>query len=96
MGDRTYSLLSEGSGEDKKPQESRFDGLSNQQFWAYGVGHFINDLAAACWFNYLLYFLKEIVKTPAASLAILADQVADGISTPDVGWLSDRTRTKYG
>lgn len=96
MTEHIDSLLSEEALEVKKSPENRFDGLTNQQIWAYGVGHFINDLASTCWFNYLLYFLKEIVKTPAASWAILAGQIADGIATPIVGWLSDRTRTKFG
>jgi hypothetical protein len=60
------------------------------------VGHFINDLVAACWFNYLLFFLKRVVKTEAAPAALLAGQIADGLATPIVGLLSDRTKTKYG
>jgi Na+/melibiose symporter-like transporter len=62
----------------------------------YGVGHFVNDLVAACWFNYLFFFLKKVVKTQAAPSALLAGQIADGIATPIVGYLSDRTKTKYG
>lgn len=27
---------------------------------SYGVGHFLNDMTAACWFNYLLVFLTEV------------------------------------
>lgn len=66
------------------------------QIWGYGVGHFINDLTATCWFNYLLLFLKEVVKSPVASAAILAGQIADGLATPIVGQLSDRTKTQWG
>lgn len=95
MEDHKESLLSDRALNEEGTKHN-FDGLGNQQIWAYGVGHFINDLAATCWFNYLLYFLKEIVKTPAASLAILAGQIADGLATPLVGWLSDRTKTKFG
>ena len=32
----------------------------------------------------------------AAPSALLAGQIADGIATPIVGYLSDRTKTKYG
>ena len=39
------------------------DKLKRIHFWAYGVGHFINDLTAACWFNYLFFFLKKVVVT---------------------------------
>lgn len=62
----------------------------------YGVGHFINDLVAACWFNYLFFFLKRVVQTPAAAYAILGGQLADGIATPIVGYLSDKYSTRFG
>jgi len=60
------------------------------------MGHFLNDLTAACWFNYLLFFLKTVVRTEAASIALLAGQLCDGIATPIVGFLSDRSETKLG
>jgi len=41
--------------------ELKLDSLTRTQIIGYGVGHFLNDLAGACWFNYLLYFLKNIV-----------------------------------
>ena len=62
----------------------------------YGVGHFINDLVAACWFNYLFFFLKRVVQTPAASTAILCGQIFDGLATPVVGYISDRYSTRFG
>jgi Na+/melibiose symporter-like transporter len=64
--------------------------------WAYGIGHFINDMTATCWFNYLLFFLTEVVKTGAGPYAILAGQIADGVATPIVGALSDKTKTRIG
>ena len=39
----------------------KFDDLSKMDCIAYGVGHFYNDLVAACWFNYLIYFLKNVL-----------------------------------
>ena len=74
----------------------RFDGLEKEHIWAYGVGHFINDLVAACWFNYLFFFLKKVVVTDAATSALLAGQICDGIATPIVGLLSDKTNTRIG
>ena len=81
---------------DVRDKENRFDGLDKMKILGYGVGHFVNDLVAACWFNYLFFFLKRVVKTPAAPSALLAGQIADGIATPIVGYFSDRTKTKYG
>ena len=76
--------------------DNKFDGLSKVHIWAYGVGHFINDLAAGCWFNYLFYFLRRVVQTDSASTAILSGQICDGIATPIVGMLSDRFNTRIG
>jgi Na+/melibiose symporter-like transporter len=39
----------------------RPDGLTKITMGIYGTGHVFNDLAAACWFNYLLYFLTEVL-----------------------------------
>jgi Na+/melibiose symporter-like transporter len=60
------------------------------------MGHFLNDLTAGCWFNYLLFFLKTIVKTSAASTALLSGQLCDGIATPIVGYLSDKSTSRFG
>ena len=56
----------------------------------------MNDLGSAIYFNYLFYFLIRIVKTSWAPLAFLAGQITDGIATPLVGYLSDKSQTKYG
>jgi Na+/melibiose symporter-like transporter len=60
------------------------------------VGHFFNDLTAACWFNFLLYYLKRVVKTPSATTMFFVGQITDGIATPTIGYLSDKFRTRYG
>lgn len=99
--DHKQSLISETDSTkerllDVRTKSKRFDALTNIQILGYGVGHFINDLVAACWFNYLFFFLKHIVDTPAASAAILAGQITDGVATPIVGVLSDRSKTRFG
>ena len=43
-----------------KKQNIRLDSLSKANEWAYGMGHFFNDLTASCWFNFLLIYLKNI------------------------------------
>ena len=70
--------------------------MGRLQVWAYGVGHFVNDLVAACWFNYLLYFLNKVVQTEAAPAGLLSGQICDGIATPVVGILSDKFDTRFG
>lgn len=64
--------------------------------WGYALGHFYNDLCAACWFNYLVFDLKEIQGIAWAPQALLSGQVADALATPLVGSFSDKTNTKFG
>ena len=57
---------------------------------AYGVGHHLNDLCAACWFTYLLLYLKSSVVGMGevhAGFVLLSGQIADGLTTPAVGLL---------
>jgi Na+/melibiose symporter-like transporter len=81
-------------------QSSSFsvDGLSKLTSALYITGHVLNDLCAACWFNYLLYFLVNVsrVSNATAGAVMLAGQLADGIATPLVGLYSDRYETKIG
>ncbi len=65
---------------------------------AYAVGHLSNDLCAAAWFTYVLYYIQEVVKlSPKNSgLAMLSGQLADGFTTPIVGLASDNFKTRIG
>jgi Na+/melibiose symporter-like transporter len=74
------------------------DGLEKRHMAAYAVGHLSNDLCAAGWFFYLVFYLKFIVNlSPGqAGLAMLSGQFADGFMTPLVGALSDKIRTRIG
>jgi Na+/melibiose symporter-like transporter len=76
--------------------EEKKDKLQRIHFWAYGMGHFINDLVVACWFNFLLYFLKRVAETPVASYVLFIGQVTDGLTTPLVGFFSDKYDTRFG
>lgn len=60
---------------------------------AYGTGHMLNDLTAACWFTYLLIFLTDVGLSPKqAGEVMLVGQITDGIGTICIGQLID----KYG
>jgi Na+/melibiose symporter-like transporter len=74
------------------------DDLRKSNIYSYGIGHFMNDLCASCWFFFLSYFLIEIVKIGEynTGYVMLAGQVADAIATPLVGIFSDKTNTKIG
>lgn len=74
------------------------DGLKKVNMAAYAVGHVYNDLCSTCWFTYLLYFLLKVanVGDSIGAFAALAGQVADGLATPVVGYLSDRFNSPIG
>jgi Na+/melibiose symporter-like transporter len=69
---------------------------------SYGVGHVLNDLCASMWFTYLLIFLQKVLLLSSSSAGgiLLIGQIADGLSTPVVGYFSDRSGAlwlcKYG
>ncbi|EQC25396.1 hypothetical protein SDRG_16723 [Saprolegnia diclina VS20] len=60
---------------------------------SYGVGNVLNDMCASSWFSYLLVFLNDVAKLSPVDGAIVmfSGQIADGIATPLVGVLSDRS-----
>lgn len=74
------------------------DGLTMLNIAAYSVGHLGNDLCAAMWFFYLSWYLKRVVNLDAtlAGGCLLSGQLADGITTPLVGLLSDKSNTRWG
>jgi Na+/melibiose symporter-like transporter len=74
------------------------DDLTKINIFSYGVGHFMNDLCASCWFFFLSYYLANIIKIGRsnAGYVLLAGQLADALATPTVGILSDKTNTRLG
>ena len=65
---------------------------------SYAAGHVLNDLVASCWFSYLLVFLRTVLLFPStqAGLLLLIGQISDGLATPVVGFLSDKTDIRFG
>ncbi|XP_071041646.1 major facilitator superfamily domain-containing protein 12 isoform X2 [Parasteatoda tepidariorum] len=64
---------------------------------AYSCGHVLNDLCASMWFSYLLIFEHSVLNLSnfvAGSLMLLG-QIADGISTPFVGFESDQPNDMF-
>ncbi|KAH7482219.1 hypothetical protein PRIC1_008296 [Phytophthora ramorum] len=63
------------------------------RFLSYGVGHVLNDMCASTWFSYLLVFLRHAVQmSPVDSAVVMfCGQIADGLATPLVGVLSDKS-----
>jgi Na+/melibiose symporter-like transporter len=92
--DVTSNLISNSSSKIKV----KGDDLTKLNMLSYGIGHFMNDLCASCWFFFLSYYLKDIVKIGEfnAGYVMLAGQIADALATPTVGILSDKTNTRIG
>ncbi|EGR32149.1 major facilitator superfamily protein, putative [Ichthyophthirius multifiliis] len=70
--------------------------INKKQEYAYSLGYFINDLCSACWFNFYLYLLKQVFQLQYASFSMLSGQIFDAFTSPLVGYLSDKTNTKFG
>jgi glycoside/pentoside/hexuronide:cation symporter, GPH family len=65
---------------------------------AYGAGDFGTAIVAALKGFFLLIFLTDVARLdPAAAGSILLiTKIWDAVNDPMVGWLSDRTRTRWG
>lgn len=50
----------DGMKEAKDEEEIAFDTLTKTHELAYAVGHFLNDLTATGWINYMLIYLSNI------------------------------------
>jgi Na+/melibiose symporter-like transporter len=61
--------------------------------FAYGVGHVLNDVCASMWFTYLLVYFHLVLEFSnwEAGFLLLVGQIADGLSTPFVGFHSDQS-----
>ena len=57
----TREPLLANSSQKNKPAKIKLDTLTRLQIIGYGLGHFQNDLVGAIWFNYLLYFMKNVI-----------------------------------
>ncbi|XP_050298744.1 major facilitator superfamily domain-containing protein 12-like [Anthonomus grandis grandis] len=63
------------------------------QKMSYGLGHVLNDLCAAMWFSYTLFYLHVVLSIPSttAGTLLMIGQVIDSVATPLAGWAIDLT-----
>lgn len=79
------------------PQEDRRAIKTEHLAWGLGSLGTITMISAVS--SLYLYFLISVVKLPPAALAgtlIFASKIIDMFSDPLMGWLSDRTSTRWG
>jgi len=55
--------------ESNEEDNLEFDALTKTHELAYGVGHFLNDLTATGWINYMLIYLSNINPISATAAA---------------------------
>jgi GPH family glycoside/pentoside/hexuronide:cation symporter len=72
--------------------------LSRRQKLAYGTGDFSISLVSTLVGAYFAIFLTDVVGIPAgkAAIAILVGRTWDYVNDPLLGYLSDRTRSRWG
>ncbi|MEL6231177.1 MAG: glycoside-pentoside-hexuronide (GPH):cation symporter [Cyanobacteria bacterium J06627_3] len=72
--------------------------LSFQTKFTYGVGELGTAIPIGLSIFYLLFFLTEVVglSPTLAGTVLLLGRVWDAINDPVIGWLSDRTRSRWG
>ena len=97
----TLKITSSSTSSSTRPAPSpppSFSPLPSRIRFSYAVGHVLNDLVASCWFSYLLVFLRTVLLFPStqAGLLLLIGQISDGLATPVVGFLSDKTDIRFG
>lgn len=57
----------------------------------YGAGHIFNDIEAALTTSYTLLFFQNVIKIDKVNVGMIyfIGQLADGFTSPIVGYLSD-------
>lgn len=72
--------------------------LSFQTKFTYGVGELGTAIPIGLSIFYLLFFLTEVVglSPTLAGTVLLLGRVWDAINDPVIGWLSDRTQSRWG
>ena len=77
---------------------SRDRTLSVTRMLGYGIGDFGFNLYWSTLSLFVLYYYTDVIGIPArtAGLIILIALVWDGITDPLMGYLAERTRTRWG
>lgn len=79
----------------------RFTGNNKLKFstkFAYGIGELSGSLPSNILVFFFLFFLTDIagLKPGVAGIIVMIGKLWDAINDPLIGWLSDRTRSRFG
>eukprot|EP00668_Euglena_longa_P041448 GGOE01054570.1.p1 GENE.GGOE01054570.1~~GGOE01054570.1.p1 ORF type:complete len:465 (+),score=126.66 GGOE01054570.1:54-1448(+) len=74
------------------------DNTPTVQYVAFGLGHVLNDLVACAWFSFFLVYLTHVLQVSdvEAGMLLFIGQMADALSTPLTGMMSDTCAYLYG
>ncbi|MGL6133321.1 MAG: MFS transporter, partial [Prochlorococcaceae cyanobacterium] len=66
--------------------------------WSYGLGDAGTGMAASLLGFYLFVFYTAAAGLPAwmAGAVLMVGRLWDGVNDPIIGWLSDKTHTRWG
>ncbi len=83
---------------DTKTDCTANDHLSISTKVGYGMGDLAANLVFQSILIYLLFFFTDVygIAAPVAGLIFLVSKIWDGISDPIMGFISDRTHTRWG
>ena len=86
------------SGQANPGRAERREGISNLLIWGYGSGNFGLALLGLVVAVNLQFFYTDFVGLSAGLVAwsLLAARVFDSLTDPVMGYLSDRTKTRFG
>ncbi len=78
--------------------EAGVEQLSNGVIWAYSIPRISFGIMGLLFVTYLMKFATDVLLIAPAVMGglIAASRIWDGVSDPLAGYLSDRTRSKYG
>ena len=93
--DRLLDCFCCKNSQENSPRENR---LAASQKFFYGAGHILNDFIANAWYSYLIIYLTKVagLSNSHTGLVVLIGQVTDGICTPIIAILNDKTVCRYG
>lgn len=72
--------------------------LKNREVWGYACGNLAQNMIYLVVSVYLLYFYTDVfgISAAAASLLFLSMRIFDGINDPLMGFIADKTHTRWG
>ncbi len=94
----TANSTKNNSDQNKSNESKTEDPLSLKEKVCFGIGDVSHGLAASAVGIYILLYMTDVAGlSPAyAGLAVMIGRVWDSVTDPLMGWITDRTKTRWG